>query len=393
MSCFDDPDSCDLDWCLNEEPDIEAMRGLGEHCSGQGMNEDGLLEPWGDGAMGIPFDACMHGEEDNIGCEANVGEHDVATLPMSEQDEGVQVAIGQQGGVEPDPEPAGNQRACGKDPILPAQGRKRLRGKQEAGPPAAERPSVRSLIGNSHHEAFQNACVGEQSRVRNQVRAQLSRLLTRLKQGGSISLRNGSVLKGVSHDLDDSALDKLRKELLWDLVECHDSHELVRGCAASRLIDMETKSASSNNGRRDLASDVSLRSSTVLVTWHGDFGASEVVQASIANKSSEAMCAIVAKHEAVSRHWKGIREQYENLVSDFSLQGVAVSLEVCTQTWESEGRLRLHLHAWLLQGKSRKRLTLQDLQVPTARKPFFFGLWTGHKAGDVAVLCCLLHFV
>ena len=276
-------------------------------------------------------------------------------------------------------------------PVQKGPSRKRLRGKQcaPADFSAITRP-FHLLRNNENIACFLSLDPEHQTRLKKNLRLSLHRALHKLRQGGQMDLDNGEALQGSSTLSGEGIETRWREDLMWDWFQSEKQHSEFRGCVGQRL---------SANHVRDLtvqkpsSSNDNFKAATVLLTWQGDFGASEVSVQEVRGMTVDDLTSYLGRHSEVQKHWHGIRSQYEGVAKEFGLPGVAVSLELCTRTWSQQGIVRLHVHSWLLQGNNRKRLALADLKIPAAKTPFFFSVWSQYSSRNVPILCCILHFV
>ena len=142
--------------------------------------------------------------------------------------------------------------------------------------------------------------------------------------------------------------------MLYDLAHTCGLPEGVAGWAAKRWFHMAGEQAKLKNGAppsSDKPSACYIQSNMALITCHGDFGVSDLEQqppstytAILLDKWCRKQSSIVAAWDGVSRQLLGLQERYK-------LPGIAYSLEICTRTWANDKKLKLHLHAWILQHK------------------------------------------
>ena len=116
--------------------------------------------------------------------------------------------------------------------------------------------------------------------------------------------------------------------------------------------------------------DFVIKSASVMLTWHGDFGASKVDTSSKQTMTLDDLVDDLKTQPAIRSAWSDIENSLLSLVDRFHLWSWAFVLEVCPKTWEQEQSLRLHVHAWFMQGYRRNNLTMADLTLRGAKPPF-----------------------
>ena len=124
------------------------------------------------------------------------------------------------------------------------------------------------------------------------------------------------------------------------------------------------------------------------MTWHGDFGASKVDTSSKQTMELDDLVDHLKTQPAIRDAWSEIENMLLSIVDRFKPVAYAFVLEVCPKTWEQEHILRLHVHAWLLQGYRRERLTMADLVLRGAKAPYMSSYGQEARKGMAANAGC-----
>ena len=143
----------------------------------------------------------------------------------------------------------------------------------------------------------------------------------------------------------------------------------MAGAAARRwLLDQGHECLPAPNGHPTNATDPAyvIKSTVAFVTWHGDFGASDVALASKAGTSFESLCGQVQSTQAVQQAYQSTLARLQDLQSQFGLTDMAVAMEICTRTWAQEQVVKLHVHSWIVQACNREKLRQGDCVIPGA---------------------------
>ena len=164
-------------------------------------------------------------------------------------------------------------------PIVPTN-RRRLTGKRGNAQTTKDMEAEALLRTRPQYTAFLALSREAQTQARKYVRTYLNRRLKQVKQGQTMRLNTGVLLHCPSREEYELHEVHVRLCLLLDLALNDNANPDHIGAAACRWFEERCK-ALVPNGRpkRASASSNACKSNQVLVTWHGDFGASHVITA------------------------------------------------------------------------------------------------------------------
>ena len=120
----------------------------------------------------------------------------------------------------------------------------------------------------------------------------------------------------------------------------------------------------------------------LLLTWHGDFGVRGVNMGAMIGHGIDEVAARLSRMPSVQESWQKVLAHMGGLLSHRRLYGLALSLELCGETWTQREEVRLHLHAWIMQGQGQARLRNRDLKLDCCANPFFFCVRAGASQRD-----------
>jgi hypothetical protein len=251
--------------------------------------------------------------------------------------------------------------------------RRRLKGKHGPGALTREALAVVAIRARPHVGDFRKLPMAEQTQARHKIRNYLFKQCALLKKGGIINLKNGCELQYETEAEFLQSQTHVRKQLLLDLALSDNDPAEIIGAVASRWCE-ETGNEPKPNGRPPMITegmnDTPLRSHQLVLTWHGDFGARNVCTASMSTMTLNELEQIVKQAPSVKNAWEVIRICVHSLRDRFKLAGVAFALEICPNEWTEKNKMKLHVHAWLLQAFGQQKLTMADLRIPGGKCPF-----------------------
>ena len=259
--------------------------------------------------------------------------------------------------------------------VLPVtSSRRRLLTKQGMSVPEKNAVAAIVLRKRSHLQIFGKLTRVDKCKARKKVRTWLLRHLDRIKKGGTVKLKSGSSLHCTSLPMFLDNQNELRDKLLYDLAMSDDADEDMVGAASHRWFQAVGESPlgkppSASAGSKK-AGDI-IRMHMLLLTWHGDFGASGVDTASFRQLEMVDLERAICDHPAVKMAWDVLRNELLALNDRFGFGGLAFALEICTRTWLDTHSLKLHVHGWILQGPRRARMSISDLALTSASTPHF----------------------
>ena len=188
-------------------------------------------------------------------------------------------------------------------------------------------------------------------------------------------------------------LSELRKKIFYALGNECGLPIGVAGWAAKRFFDEigennRRKKLEQENKRQQQAETFYIKSMMALITCHGDFGVSELT----ANPPITYTVALLEKwcrrQPAIVSAWDAVCNKLFSVKSRYKLQGLAFALEVCTRTWMQEHKLKLHMHIWILQARTKQRLPLSELKFDNGCHPFVSGCYGRDSRGVAAYSGC-----
>ena len=249
--------------------------------------------------------------------------------------------------------------------------RYRLRGKTGQSEQQKESAKVQLLTQRCHHLRFPNLDHKRQTKARNFVRNYVFYRMKRVQNGHPVKLKTGGKLHCRTKEEYDNNQDSLRKHLLFDFAMNDENEPDNIGAAATKWLEEAGFRTHLPKGRPSPNNfEGMIKSTQVMLTWHGDFGASNVDTSSKQSMGLDDLVDHLKTLPAIKNAWDEIKNTLLSLVDRFRLVAYAFVLEVCPKTWQQEHKLRLHVHAWLLQGYRRERLTMADLVLRGASSPY-----------------------
>ena len=220
---------------------------------------------------------------------------------------------------------------------------------------------------------FSKLSLRHKSKFRGEVRTWLERQRRKLAGGETVRYkRSGEVFEFKDPSLYEKEKTAVSNRLLYDLA-LDETRPALAGAAANRWlqaqgsIPLEFRKFSTN-----VHDDELIKQACVFLTWHGNFGCDEVKVEPLKVMTMAEIQTHVAKQPAVLRAWASVKNQFADLETKYDFAGVAVAMEICTRTWKDKHVLRLHLHAWIMQGQRAQRLRKGDVHIENAvRSPHF----------------------
>ena len=113
-------------------------------------------------------------------------------------------------------------------------------------------------------------------------------------------------------------------------------------------VNANERTAATSNGDKNKF----VNNSTALLTWNGDWGLLPGVPFAPGTDLDE-LCSVLRALPEAQELWRQLRHFCHEVVQQHKVDTWAVSLEVCTQTLEDEGRVRLHGHVFLKREHAR----------------------------------------
>ena len=265
-------------------------------------------------------------------------------------------------------------------PLVLAGGgkRRRLNGKQNVFQEVPDEVAAINLRRLNVEVVYDNLKSDKKNVAQNHVRIHLCRQGKRVRDGQSVALRHGVTLQCSSAREYDDNKEYVRKHLLYDLAHTCGLPEGVAGWAAKRWY-LEVGDA---RKRRLLLHESGdplqtkfwcLKSAVGFITWHGDFGVSELRQLPPATYTVHLVEKWCRRQPCIVSAWDACVNKLLSISDRYKLQGLAFAMEVCTRTWKNEHSLKLHMHAWVLQHRCKQRLSQMEFALPHAFVPFVSG--------------------
>ena len=205
------------------------------------------------------------------------------------------------------------------------------------------------------------------------MRSWLERIRRKLAAGSKCVLKSsGEVLLFLDKSLYEQEKASVSNRILYDLAQ-DETRPALAGAAASRWLEaqgsiqMQLRKFSNN-----VHDDEIIKQACVFLTWHGGFGSEEVKVEPLEGMTMAEIQTHVAEQPAVLRAWTFVKNKFVDLDKKYDFGGFAVAMEICTRTWKDKKILKLHLHAWILQGQRKTRLRRGDVVIENAvRCPHF----------------------
>ena len=271
------------------------------------------------------------------------------------------IASGDSGPQNSAPADSNHDPTGGRSPIVSIS-RRRLTGKRGDAQTTKNRTAATLLRARPHYTAFMALSRDVQTQARKYVRTYLNRRLGMVKRGKTMRLNTGVLLHCPSPEDYEWHESHIRVCLLLDLAMNDNANPDHIGAASCRWFE-ETGEVSRPMKRSvdDLGPSMPIRSAQLLLTWHGDFGASEVITSGMDNVTITDLVNLVRQSPSVRTAWSSICETLLNLKQTFVLPAIAFALEICTRQWSQNKLLKLHVHGWMLQSNSKLRLTMEHL--------------------------------
>ena len=207
----------------------------------------------------------------------------------------------------------------------------------------------------------------------NYLRTYIYRRLNLVKRGEPIKLSTGITVHCPSAAEYDLNKHRVRKHILYDMAMSGEHSPEVSATAAQKWMEASGESVAPLGGRPRQDSDPAemvLKSNQLLLTWHGDFGAAQVNVSMVQDMSLTDLEYYLKTIPSVLKAWDVADVYLKNLKERFGLHAIAYALEVCPRTWTEQKILKLHMHGWMLQSHGSQRLTVVDICLPHALKPF-----------------------
>ena len=205
------------------------------------------------------------------------------------------------------------------------------------------------------------------------LRKHVSRIFEKLKNLESFELENGIVLHCRSQKEFHENEMQLRQKVYQDMALSRSVNLPVgsAGWAARRWLDAvghHVVSAAAKASMRP--DDYLIRSDMALITSHGDFGVSDLKQLPPSTYTVQLLEAWCRRQPSIVSCWDAVCNRMLSVKDRFKVNGIAFCLEVCSKTWQTQGQLKLHFHAWVMQRHTKSRLTLKEFNVDRSGQPF-----------------------
>ena len=201
-------------------------------------------------------------------------------------------------------------------------------------------------------------------KARKRVCQMMGRQLGKVRKGLALKLKTGKVLHCTSKEMYQANLTSLTSSILLEIVDTY-KDPIIAGAAAQRwLIDQGHECLPIPKPKVPDREFV-IKSTVAFVTWHGDFGASDVALVS-KSASLDSLCEQVQSTQAVKKAYQKALSTLQDLQERFGLVDMAVGMEICTRTWAQEQVVKLHVHSWIVQACNREKLRQGDCVIPGA---------------------------
>jgi hypothetical protein len=371
-----DEDTYDMDEAIEQETFAEDMYGFPELVSaGQQAPEDPMqswIEAFQDDQV---FSA--RGEDDEVASVPSVPLGWSPPTPTSGRSSGSATSTllpfaSRACGPQDSTSPLDNLPRVVNPAFTYAATRRRLRGKRGDAEVARDALAAVALRARPHYQAFRKLSRAAQKQARSYVRVYLNRRVGIVKDGRCLKLKTGVSLHcRIAHDFERHQ-QKVRTCLLLELAMSDDAHPDHIGAAACRWYE-ETGEAPKPVNRHPagvgFAADTQIKSNQVLLTWHGDFGASKVKTDAMATMTMKDLERHVQQSASMQDAWDTVCKILFGVQERFQLAAMAFAMEICTRHWEQRKEFKIHVHGWMLQAFHRQRLTMEDVRLPQAQRP------------------------
>ena len=213
------------------------------------------------------------------------------------------------------------------------------------------------LVRDPAYEKFRRAKPQYRRHVNKRFVMAKARFLKKLKESNKFKLSSGKILHWSNSGSHAKQLSSHLRSWLEDGA-CNTSlDEVDRGCYINNLLLTHSYRAAA-----PLEGTERLRSNSVLLTWQGQWGQISVRELGL---ESTAMLEVVVikltAQDRVQQLWKEFQEQMKIWADAYVLPDWGISVELCTRTLQTQGIVRIHLHAWV-QMTERKGVTLLHLK-------------------------------
>lgn len=257
----------------------------------------------------------------------------------------------------------------------------RVKGKQGGGMRNRLEREANDLKNLPVYRRFQRLSIADKKKARHRLRTVLFRRMKTLKQNKRVQLDSGRELV-IESDAEFGTSESqahIRRTLLYDVATTYTSCQQTAGAAAEKWLLNESDDGLDENvtkiGRpkhnHEQEMEKVLPQCVLLLTWHGDFGVRGVNMGAMIGHGIDEVAARLSRMPSVQESWQKVLAHMGGLLSHRRLYGLALSLELCGETWTQREEVRLHLHAWIMQGQGQARLKNRDLKLDCCANPFF----------------------
>jgi len=190
-------------------------------------------------------------------------------------------------------------------------------------------------------------------------------------KGESLAIIDGRVLWCPSEEDYYQNKESLKSACLLDVALGQQTENRVyRGWACMRYLAeagyVENRAVTGMKRFRDAthagAGVTVIKGLTAMITWHGPFGVDKIDPDTIVGRSVQGLVLVLQQSQEIVAVWKRVKEGLLASCARFRCVACAAALEICTRTWHEEHRCVLHVHAWIMQGQNKNRLSVQDFQ-------------------------------
>ena len=202
-------------------------------------------------------------------------------------------------------------------------------------------------------------------KARKRVCQMMGRQLGKVRKGLALKLKTGKVLHCTSKEMYQANLTSLTSSILLEIVDTAEN-PIIAGAAAQKWLYDQGHECLPIPKPKVPDREFVIKSTVAFLTWHGDFGASDVALVSKSGTSLDSLCEQVQSTQAVKKAYQKALSTLQDLQERFGLVDMAVAMEICTRTWAQEQVVKLHVHSWIVQACNREKLRQGDCVIPGA---------------------------
>ena len=229
-----------------------------------------------------------------------------------------------------------------------SSGRKRIRGKTA---PLTSLPAP--FVGDKELVFFSDPMSKSFRRLKQQDKrkwnkrlcVRFHRLTKSAKAGNPVSLIDGSIWTFADEDDFCNRSTQFRSAVYCAIAGSSDESAMLRGAAMQAWLNL-------NRTGQDSISDTvrTVKGQTALLTWQGPWGLLPTVGTNGPRDTNaiEELCARLQNTPEAIALFRDMEVLLQERQQSVHVLHYAMVLELCTKTFSEEGRVRVHLHAWLL---------------------------------------------